>query len=305
MGEGLEIWRGGVEQWECDAMGHLNVGFYLSRSMQGLVNLAAEMGMPRAFAPDAQATLQVREQHVRFVKEARPGAPLIMTGGILEMNETEARLLMVLRHASGELSACFQTVVAHVTARDARPFAWPRRVLERAEGLGVEVPEGGAPRGIDMGPVASQASLERARTLGLTPIAMGAILPADCDVFGRMRSERLMAAISEGAIHIFSKIRPPTTPDGARIGGAALEYRVIHLAWPRAGDRFEFRSGFAGGDARIRRPIHWMLDPETGRAWGVAEAVVASFDLDRRKVVTLEGADLAAAEQAVIPGLTL
>ena len=58
--------------WECDAMGHLNVGFYVARSMEGLCSLAAELGMPHAFAPDARATLIVREQHIRFLREAGP-----------------------------------------------------------------------------------------------------------------------------------------------------------------------------------------------------------------------------------------
>ena len=38
----IEVWRGGVATWECDAMGHLNVGFYVMKSMEALAgaNLA-------------------------------------------------------------------------------------------------------------------------------------------------------------------------------------------------------------------------------------------------------------------------
>ena len=78
----VEVWRGSVATWECDAMGHLNVGFYVAKSMEGLAGLAAELGMPDAFAADARATLIVREQHIRFLREARPDAPLVMTGGV-------------------------------------------------------------------------------------------------------------------------------------------------------------------------------------------------------------------------------
>src|ERR1700744_1819333 len=107
--------------WECDAMGHLNVGFYVAKSMEGLVGLAAELGMAGAFAPDARANLAVREQHIRFLREARPGSPLVMTGGVVAIDETQARLLFQLRHRSGELAASCQTLVAHVTAADLRP----------------------------------------------------------------------------------------------------------------------------------------------------------------------------------------
>ena len=305
MGEGVEVWRGSVAAWECDIMGHLNVGFYVARAMQGLVGLAAEMGMPCAFAADALATLVVREQHIRFIREAHAGAPLTMTGGVLEIGETEARLLLVLRHHSGDIAASFQVVVAHVTAQEARPFPWPDRVLQRAKALQVETPDGAGPRSISIEPVEPRASLARAGELGLLRLAMGAIDDVDCDVFGRMRAQRFMNRLSDGVPHLFASGRPGASAGGPRVGGAALEYRLIHLAWPQAGDRVELRSGFAGTDARFRRVIHWLLDPATGKPWGVAEAVLVSLDLDARKIHVLDEAALAAVQAQVVEGLTL
>lgn len=286
-------------------MGHLNVRFYVARSMEGLAGLAAEMGMPQAFAADARATLMVRDQHIRFLREARPNAPLQMTGGVVEIGESEARLLLVLRHVSGEIAASFQTVVAHVTARDGRAFPWPARVLLRAQALKVEIPPEAAARSLGLGPVQSRASLIRAQELGLARTALGAVRADDCDVFGRMRTEMMMARLSDGVAHITGGQRPGAQDHGSRLGGAAVEYRLLHLDWPRAGDRVELRSGMSGGDARIRRLTHWLLDPETGRPWGVAEAIAVAFDLDTRKLITLSDEALAAANAQVIGGLTL
>jgi acyl-CoA thioester hydrolase len=303
--EGVEVWRGSVATWECDAMGHLNVGFYVARSMEGLAGLAAELGMPGAFAADARATLIVREQHIRFLREARPNAALSMTGGVVEMAESEARLLFLLRHRDGALAASFQTLVAHATARDGRVFPWPQRVLDRAQALGLAVPPEAAPRSVGLEPVTSQASLARAEALGLPRTALGVVRASDCDVFGRMRTEQMMARISSGIPHAFEGKRPGAEDLGARAGGAALEYRLIHLDWPKAGDRVELRSGASGGDARFRRLTHWLLDPDSGRAWGVAEAIAVSFDLEIRKIITLSDEALAEAEGRVIEGLTL
>ncbi len=291
-------------------MGHLNVRFYVARAMEGLAGLAAEMGMPQAFAADARATLMVRDQHIRFLREARPNAPLQMTGGVVEIGESEARVLLILRHVSGEIAASFQTVVAHVTARDGRAFPWPARVLARAQALKVEIPPEAAARSLGLGPVQSRASLVRAQELGLKRTALGAVRVEDCDVFGRMRTEMMMARLSDGVAHITAGQRPRASehggPDhGLRQGGAAVEYRLLHLDWPRAGDRVELRSGMSGGDARIRRLTHWLLDPETGRPWGVAEAIAVAFDLDTRKLITLSDQALAAANAQVIGGLTL
>jgi acyl-CoA thioester hydrolase len=290
--------------WECDAMGHLNVGFYVAKSMEGLAGLAAELGMADAFAPDARATLMVREQHIRFLREARPGAALTMTGGVIEIGECESRLLFLLRHRSGELAASFQTVVAHVTARDARTFPWPARVTARAAALKVAVPQEASPRSIGLDPVNSRASLARAETLRLARTALGAVRAGDCDAFGRLRTELVMARISDGIPHFLDRKRPDGDESGG-IGGAALEYRLIHLDWPRAGDRVELRSGASGGDARFRRITHWLLDPDSGRAWAAAESVAVSFDLQTRKIVTLSDEALVEADAQVVPGLTL
>jgi acyl-CoA thioester hydrolase len=304
-GEGVEVWRGSVATWECDAMGHLNVGFYVAKSMEALIGLAAELGMAGAFAADARATLIVREQHIRFLREARPGAPLSMTGGVVEIGESDARLLLLLRHADGQLAASFQTVVDHATAHDGRAFPWPARVLARAEALRMAIPPEAASRSVALGPVESRASVARADEIGLRRTGLGAVRAADCDLFGRMRTELMMARLSDGIPHVIESQRAGVADLGKRAGGAALEYRLIHLAWPKAGDRVELRSGIAGGDARFRRLIHWLLDPDSGRAWGVAEAIAVSFDLETRKMITLSDEALAAADAQLVKGLTL
>lgn len=302
----IEVWRGGVAAWESDSMGHLNVGFYVAKSIEALAGLAAELGMPRVFAPSTEATLIVREQHIRFLKEARPGAALSMTGGVLEIGETEARLSFLMRHHDGTLAAAIQTVVAHATARDGRPFPWPDRIRARAEALMTEAPEGAGPRSIGLGPVETQASLVRAEALGLRRTGLGVVDLAHCDAFGRLRTEGFMHRLSDAIPNLFSGRRPGNVDDGPpRIGGAAVEYRLVHHRWPRVGDRLELRSGSAGGDARIRRLVHWMLDPDTGRPWASAEAIAVSFDLTTRKLITLSDDELARVEADAVPGLGL
>jgi acyl-CoA thioester hydrolase len=307
---GVEIWRGGVNTWECDEMGHMNVRFYVTRAMEGLAGLAALLGLPQAFAQGAGATLLVRDQHMRFLRECHAGAALHMTGGVIEIGEDEARFLQLLIHSkTGEIAATYQTTVAHVTSHEARAFPWPKRTLELAEALKVEVPKEAQARSITLGAVDSQASLPRAEELGLIRIALGAIALTDIDIFGRMRVEQFIGRVSDGIPGLVGQFRStvaekaPEKPK--RVGGAVLEYRLVFLDWPRSGDRVEIRSGLAGVDAKTQRLIHWMIDPETGKAWGTSEAIAITFDLDARKIVAITEeaqADLAA---HVTPGLTL
>jgi acyl-CoA thioester hydrolase len=310
LGEAVEVWRGSVATWECDSMGHLNVGFYASKAMEALIGLGAELGMPHAFAPHAEATLVVREQHIRFLREAHPGAALHMLGGVIAISDTEARVLQLLVHtATGQLAATFQTTIAHVTPREGEAFAWPRVVHERAAALKVEVPALARARSLDLSPFAPTASLARAEALNLKRIGLGALSPSDCDVFGRMRAEQFIGRVSDGIGAFIGPFRDVVVSHAeakpARVGGAVLEYRLAQLAWPRAGDRVELRSGLVGTEGQAMRVVHWMLDPTTGQPWGTSEAVAVTFDLDARKVVPISDAARAELTTRAVAGLAL
>jgi acyl-CoA thioester hydrolase len=307
---GVEIWRGGVNTWDCDEMGHMNVRHYVVRATEGLIGLAAELGLPHAFSPYANATLLVKEHHIRFLREAHAGAPLHMLGGVIEMGDSEARLLQLLVHSgTGELAATFQTTVVHATPREGEVFPWPRIARERGEALKIEIPEKAKARSVTLSPFEPTASLPRADALGLTRIGLGGLLPSDCDVFGRMRTEQFIGRVSDGIgsfIHPFRDIVVEHADQKpARTGGAVLEYRIAYLADPRAGDRLEIRSGLMETDARTMRVTHWLLDPATGRPWGTSEAVAITFDLDARKVVPVSDAARAALSPNEVAGLAL
>jgi acyl-CoA thioester hydrolase len=307
---GVEVWRGGVAAWECDEMGHLNVRFYVAKAMEGLAGLAAALGLKQAFSPRANATLIVRDLHIRFLREAHVGAPMHMRGAVLEMGAQEARLLLTLFHSdSGEPAAAFQVQVDHATPVNGQAFAWGAKTRDLAAALTIKAPVYAEARGIGAGPVISQASVARAEALGLTPIGTGVVMAQDCDVFGRMRADHFMGRIAEGVSRIARETRRQVieglTEVPARVGGVALEYRLAYLRWPRADDRIVLRSGLAGVDASTQRLVHWMLDPETGAPWAVSEAVAAIFDLDARKILPASPQAMAGLQSLVVDGLTL
>ena len=305
---GIEVWRGSVNAWECDHMGHMNVRFYVSRAMEGLVGVADAMGLYGAFRTHAGATLLLKDQHIRFMREARPGAPLHMVAGVLDIGECEARVLQLLIHSGkGELAASIQSVVSHATAREERPFAWSPAARSRAHALTITVPERAAPRSLSVSAVPGRASLVEADRLGLALLSSGAFGAQDCDVFGRMRPEMFIGRVSDGVPIMASAFRgnDPAAPRPGNTGGAVIEYRLVHRAWPRAGDRFEVRSGLADVDARVQRVVHWMLDPVSGEAWGTAEAIAVALDLDARKMIANSEEDQARMRTKVTPGLTL
>ncbi|WP_309645126.1 thioesterase family protein [Phenylobacterium sp.] len=307
--QGVEVWSGGVNTWECDEMGHLNVRFWVAKALEALGGLAANLGMPHAFAAHGQATLAIREMHMRFLREARAGVWLYATGGVVEIGESDARLLIVLHSAAGEPAATFQLRVDHATVGDLRPFPWPQRIRDLADALRTAVPPHAAARSVHLDTVTPSASLARADALNLPRIGLGLVSPSECDVFGRMSAERFIGRVSDGVARLFGEDRPGPDPvpgePPPRVGGAVLEYRVIYLDWPKAGDRVELRSGIAESTPRTRRAVHWMLDPLTGKPWVTSEAIAIAFDLDRRKVVDIGLQAQANFQARLTPGLAL
>ena len=304
---GVPVWRGGVNTWECDEMGHMNVRFYVQRAMEGLAALAARLGMPDALAPHAESTLVVREHHLRFLREARAGDALHMTGGVVDLDETGATLLLVLVHSrTGVPAATMITRVVHARPRDGRGFPWPRRTAGAAAEMTAEVPAYAAPRSIRPDGVAPLAALGTGRT-DLTEISRGVILPAHVDIFGRMRPDEFIGRVSDGVPALLRGLRQsvaaaaPEAP--RRVGGAVLEYRLAYLDWPRCGDHVAVCSGLAGHDEKTQRVGHWMVDPLDGTPWAFAEAVAVSFDLDTRKVIPIAEAARPVLEAHVRPDL--
>jgi acyl-CoA thioester hydrolase len=301
---GLEVWRGAVNTWECDQMGHMNVRFYVAHAMEGLAGLAAALGLPGAFRANAEATLLVKDHHIRFLREARAGAPLYLVTGVVEMGESEARLIQLLVHAgSGELAASFQTLVVHATSREERAFPWSDRTRALAAALVMEVPERAAPRSLTLEASAGGASLAEAERLDLIHLAKGAFTAQDCDVFGRVGVEHIIGRVSDGVPTLGAALGGGPRREG--VGGAVLEYRLAYAERPRAGDRYDVRSGLMSFDDRSQRVAHWVLDPETGAPWATGEAVAVSLDLAARKIIPLADEAKGRLKGRVTPGLSL
>lgn len=283
------LYQGSVNTWECDDGGHLNVRFHVERAMIGLAHFARALEMPRAFTAAAGATLMPLEAHIRFLKEARPGAPLVMHGGVVKMDGSEAQLCLDMRHADGAPSSCFTLRVSHVDARDFRPFPWSARSRAAAARLQINLPAHGQPRSIDLTKPPSVASRDRAIELGAERIGGAMVTPDQCDAFGRLRGEQFVGRVSDSVPNLLARWRrdvAETIGAGGAPAGAVVEARFIYRQFPRAGDLIEVHSGIIEVGEKTLRLAHWLCDPESGRVWASMEAVALTFDTATRKAVS-------------------
>jgi acyl-CoA thioester hydrolase len=308
----LALYLGSVNAWECDEMGHMNVRFYVQRAMEGAGLFAAALGMPKAFSAKSAGTLQPVTQHIRFLKEARPGAPLSMRGGVLGSDETTIDTFMEMRHGDGAPAAAITTRFAHVDAHTERAFPWKRDTLVRAEAYACVAPAHGLPRSIDATRAGGEASASIADALAMPVVGRGMVRMEELDVHGRFRPEMHIARVSDSVPNLLSAWRAEaaqavSNDEGeVRVPGAAvLEYRLIYRHWPQAGDLLEMRSALAEVTEKTHRLVHWILDPVSGKAWATAEAVAVTFDLKTRKTIVAPPAHRARLQAQIIAGLTI
>jgi acyl-CoA thioester hydrolase len=282
----LEVWRGFVNAWDCDELGHMNMRFYFGRAAEGLAALAAAMGAPRAFTADATATLRIAAQHLRYLDEARAGDSLYMTGGLYGFGEHDAQVIQVLRHAGDHRPcAAIATHVVHATPTG-RVFPWAARTQAAMVELKAEVPDFAAPRGLPPGPPADPAG---AWADNLACVALGPATPVECDVFGEMTVQAAMGRTSDGSGLLYEPVRRAIVREepGLRLGIAVLEHRTQWFARPRAGEQVQVRSRITALEGKTLRLEHWLCDPVDRRVWAHVQAVSVHFDLDRRRAVAI------------------
>lgn len=288
----IELYRGSINTWECDEMGHMNVRFYVAKMMEGLAELGHAAGLGHAFRTKAQSTLRPRDQHIRFIKEAHAGAPFTITGCVLEVSEHSVFVYQQITHQTGEPCASFRTWVDHVDVDTGMPFAWSAETRARLEALKDEPPAVTAPRSVDMGvALRANATSADADAVGAPVIGRGVVSPQQVDLTGAMMPEFFIGRVSDSISHLLRpwrdkvKANAEAKGDTLRMGGAVLEYRIAYRRWPRAGDRFVIRSGCGFQKEKTHSFVHWLLDPDTGAAWCTSEAVAVSLNLDTRKII--------------------
>ena len=300
------LYQGSVNTWECDDGGHLNVRFHMERAFVGLAHMAHALGLPRAFTESAGSTLIAQEAHVRFLKEARPGAPLIMHGGVVELGETDATLCFDMRHHDGAPGTVFTFKVRHVETRGLRSFPWSTRATEAAKRLKCKLPDHAKPRSIDLTKAPAKATRQAAIDLGATRIGGALVQPDQCDALGRLRGEHIVGRISDSVPNLLTQWRHAAASEsGAAPAGAVVEARIVFRRFPRAGELIEVHSGIAEVGEKTLRLVHWIVDPQSGAAWASMEAVALTFDTKTRKTIAPSAEARERVGKLVVAGLSV
>ncbi len=305
---GWELYRGNVNTWECDEMGHMNVRFYVAKAQQALAILGYHVGLGPVHQRETGTALTVRDHHIRFLREMHAGAGLYCCGGVVNHDESSFTAYIEIRNAqTHEPTATFTMLVDHTDPDMGARIPLPASKRTSLGAHLIEIPDHGRPKGMDLETPTQKASLSLAEELGMVMISQGVVTPSQCNENGLMHTQHFIGRVSDGIVNFMPTLQPGggTNRVAGKIGGAAVEYRMCYRRRPRAGDIVTVRSGLKALGTRTFHLIHWLLDGVTGDALATSEAVALTLDLEARKSMPIDPEARAFMETRIIPGVSV
>jgi acyl-CoA thioester hydrolase len=299
----LEVFRSGVNTWDCDHMGHMNVRHYFGRANDALACLVAELGLGPTALRERGLMLRARDQHIRFSRELRPGTSYAIHAGCVAEDATLLATYLEVRTLAQEVCATVQTDLVLIDVASGRSVPWPVSQLTAAERLRCEVPEYGRERGVTRYAPQYRPGRAEVSERGLIGAYLGPVRAEHCDAESFMKESAFMGCVADGIGHFFHALQDGPRPQG--IGGAALEYRFVFYEWPRADDILEVRSGLKAVGNKTIHMQHCICSVDSGRCVAASEAVAVWFDLTTRKAVPIPAEARRMLEARVIADLTL
>lgn len=258
------VYRGYVNPWDCDEMGHMNVQFHLAKAGEAFEGLLASLGLDVA----ARKAVRVTRNRVRYLKEMHVSDLVHVHGATVAFHDGRLSAALDVRNTQDEPCVLTETEAEGVA-------------LSMAPALtAFTSPDGLKPGDEGEGTIA--AATHHRETIRN-------IVRADqCDRDGGLSPRGVMARFSEGQGHLWAMLDAPRAWQRAEnLATATLDYQIRYGAKPQAGAQVKLLSGIAGVSSRTVRFRHWLFDAETDEMVAAAAGAALFIDRASRKAVVL------------------
>jgi acyl-CoA thioester hydrolase len=293
----LTTYRGCVNSWECDQMGHQNVQFYVAKSADAQAGLAGALGLTPSYLRKHEAAFVSTTERIQFKRELHAGSPVAMRSGVRATEGATVRYFgMLCNEETGEESASFESSATLVDRRSGAPIALPPEVVARASEIAAQSADHPHPRPIE-GTRMPNVTPERAL---LTQRSGTEVWEADEN--GAVTTRFQVARFSEAGIQFFSQIGlTKTVLVGRNIGAAAVDYDIHYVARLATGRNVDIRSGLLDVGRKVVRFYHHLIDTEKGEIATTIEVALVFFDLSARKSVAMPHEVVEAGRTLLVP----
>ena len=279
----LLCYRGSVEAWEIDHMGHMNVQFYLKKAMHAVRIFFLKVGISYSESINYNSVFSLDSSHLRYLKEQKAGAPIYIEASIHSLSKNSFSIALIMKELLSK-EPCASFLLSYKLNRNMNESLLSK--LKKCHlRFGMKMPTYGMPRGLASPKVTTKASIEVADKIGMKEtflgVARGEYVDEDCLI----GPENYMSIISNAVPNILSNAL--STVDKSRFGGAALEYAFDYKSFGSLGTPLIVRSGLIDLGNKTFTWLHWIFDVKTNELLVEAKALVIALDLKERKSIEI------------------
>lgn len=285
----LDTYKGYVNPWECDEMGHMNIQFYMAKSSDATFHLRNYLGIGFEHQQEQHGTYVALEHHIRFHKELFASDLIVVRSGVLEIADKTMRIYHEVRNAlSDALSATFVVDVGYLDTEKRRLAPWPKQARAQAETLMMERPAHAMPRSQPDGSLDRNLSVAKANALGLPETNRSAVNRWECDTNDHMNSRFYLARFSECQGHMWAHAGLDRQTQKAKgLATATVEMRLAYFRELVAGQTLYVRTALRQQDEKTLRYQHWMFSGETDEPVAASEGTCLLISRETRRTIPL------------------
>jgi len=304
-----------VQPEEIDALGHMNVRYYMTRVAQANRAMLAELGIQDG----SGKAIRRLDTYTRFHREQFAGATLLTLGGLIaDAGSDESQAINgyfeIRNPDNNQVAASFilRSCLIDVSNQQVLDINATSAKTDLTREYSVRVPEYGMPRSLSLNDPARISLEELEAVVGDDPTPgmmsgrrKNVVYADDCDSDGRLREEvDLMFVLHRPTTGEENEPGgPPVMRDseGRRYSWAMIETRNVVWHRPMAGEIvLSIGADIANGE-KWRQSRRWMFAEETGLLLGISDSVGLCIDLDARRSIPMPFDVIEAIERSRLP----
>ena len=136
MNELIPTYRGTVQAWHCDHMGHMNVMWYVGKFDEATWNLLSAIGITGAYMREQGRGMVAVDQRLQYKRELLAGDTLTIASGVLELKSKAIVFFHEMRNGeTGEVAATARLTGVHIDTVSRKSCEFPAAMAGRGREL--------------------------------------------------------------------------------------------------------------------------------------------------------------------------
>lgn len=279
----VPCYRGAVDAWECDQMGHMNVQFYMSKGSEAFGHLQNTLGLNPERIRREKHGLRFKSLRTQYKAEVHAGSVVHGVAGIRKLDgDLIHGFIQIFETAYDRLSASYEFVAQYTDFVTDTVQALPSDIREAVIKLADE-------HTTLYKPAPFFGAMMPARPLNqMFESSRSAVDLWECDSFGYAEYRYVVGYFSDAASHIIAAVGLTRGRIRDRnLGSAALDYYTEFHAPIRKSMPVLLKSGLMQAEGKLFRFGHHLINLDNDEIVASTTVLGCYFDMTSRKSVPL------------------